>query len=216
MPLIIRYGQRLANRDITAFRPQAAQNDLAAGTASDVPWNLTLVNSTHPLPEDYAIEFTVLSNGQKIDNRIYPDLQQMFDDARSQGVYPFVREGYRTREEQQEILEQKTKAYMNEGHLYFTAKKLAQKWVAAPGTSEHELGLAVDINADQEQSTSDEVYEWLAQNAWQYGFILRYPQGKENVTGIDYEPWHYRYVGKDVAEQIHEEGLTLEEYLANN
>ena len=90
---------------------------------------------------------------------------------------------------------------------------MAEQWVAIPGTSEHELGLAVDINADKERSSNEEVYNWLAENAWRYGLILRYPQGKEGITGIDYEPWHYRYVGKEVAKQIYEEGITLEEYV---
>ena len=90
---------------------------------------------------------------------------------------------------------------------------MAGQWVAIPGTSEHELGLAVDINADKEQSSNEEVYNWLAENAWRYGFILRYPQGKEDITGIDYEPWHYRYVGKEVAKEIYEAGITLEEYV---
>lgn len=73
---------------------------------------------------------------------------------------------------------------------------MASEWVAAPGTSEHQLGIAVDINADKTKSTNDEVYTWLAEHAWEYGFILRYPKDKENVTGTGYEPWHYRYVGK--------------------
>jgi len=90
---------------------------------------------------------------------------------------------------------------------------MAGQWVAIPGTCEHELGLAVDINADKEQSSNEEVYNWLAENAWRYGFILRYPKGKEDITGIDYEPWHYRYVGKEVAKEIYEEGITLEEYV---
>jgi len=90
---------------------------------------------------------------------------------------------------------------------------MAGQWVAIPGTCEHELGLAVDINADKEQSSNEEVYNWLAENAWRYGFILRYLKGKEDITGIDYEPWHYRYVGKEVAKEIYEEGITLEEYV---
>ena len=90
---------------------------------------------------------------------------------------------------------------------------MAEQWVAIPGYSEHELGLAVDINADKERSYGEEVYCWLAENAWRYGFILRYPQGKEEITGIDYEPWHYRYVGYEAAKTIYEEDITLEEYL---
>jgi D-alanyl-D-alanine carboxypeptidase len=82
-----------------------------------------------------------------------------------------------------------------------------------PGTSEHQLGLAVDINADPMKSTAEEVYTWFAENAYQYGFILRYPEGKEAVTGMSYEAWHYRYVGVSAATVIYNEGLCLEEYI---
>lgn len=177
-----------------------------------VPWNLILVNKWNPLPEEFEVEFTLLSNGQRVDKRIYPDLQAMFDDARAEGVFPVVREGFRTHDEQTKIFEDKVTAFMKEGHWRKTAEEMAEKWVAVPGSSEHELGLAVDINADKERSTNEEVYEWLAGNAWRYGFILRYPYGSESITGIDYEPWHYRYVGKDAAKIIYETGVTLEEY----
>ena len=177
-----------------------------------LPWNLILVNKWNPLPEEFEVEFTLLSNGQRVDKRIYPDLQSMFDDARAEGVFPVVREGFRTHDEQTKIFEDKVRAFMKEGHWRKTAEEMAEKWVAVPGCSEHELGLAVDINADKERSTNEEVYEWLAENAWKYGFILRYPYGSESITGIDYEPWHYRYVGKDAAKIIYETGVTLEEY----
>ena len=169
--------------------------DAVVVETEDVPWNLILVNKWNPLPDDFDIEFTLLSNGQRVDSRIYPDLQLMFDDARNEGIYPFVREGYRTHEEQMAIFDDKVAAFMREGYRKRKAKEMAGQWVAIPGTSEHELGLAVDINADKERSSNEEVYDWLAENAWRYGFILRYPQGKEDITGIDYEPWHYRYVG---------------------
>ena len=81
-----------------------------------------------------------------------------------------------------------------------------------PGTSEHQLGIAVDINADKSKSSNDEVYTWLAANAHNYGFILRYPQGKQEITGTSYGPWHYRYVGVDAAREIYERGICLEEY----
>ena len=89
----------------------------------------------------------------------------------------------------------------------------AKEWAAVPGTSEHQLGIAVDINADKTQSTNDEVYVWLAENAYRYGFILRYPQGKEQITGTNYEPWHYRYVGVENAKIIYEQQICLEEYI---
>ena len=175
-------------------------------------WNLVVVNRWNELPEDYDVELMELSNGQKIDKRIYPYLQEMFDAARAEGIYPIVREGYRTEEEQQAIFDEKVQAYINEGYSRSRAERTAKEWVALPGTSEHQLGIAVDINADKSKCSNDEVYEWLAENAHEYGFILRYLQGKTEITGTSYEPWHYRYVGEAVALEIYERGICLEEY----
>lgn len=179
----------------------------------EVSGNLTLVNSTHPLPEGFSVELTLLSNGKYVASEIYPDLQKMFDDMRAQGVYPVVGEGYRTREEQQQMLDDKIYAYENEGYSYNDAVNMAEKLVALPGTSEHELGLAVDINADETLCGNWDVYQWLAENAYKYGFILRYPDGKADITGIDYEPWHYRWVGAEASAEIYSQRLSLEEYL---
>lgn len=186
--------------------------DIVRDEDEQIDWRLILVNASHKIPENYEITLLTLSNGRKIDERIYPDLQEMFDDARVEGVYPKVGEGYRTREEQEEIMENKIRTFEAEGHSHKQAVKLAKEWVAEPGTSEHELGLALDINAADGEEPWD-VYTWLANNAYKYGFILRYPQGKEAITGIDYEPWHYRYVGREAAANMYNQGLTLEEYL---
>ena len=175
-------------------------------------WNLIIVNRWNELPEDYSVELTELSNGQKVDSRIYPYLQEMFDAARAEGVYPVVREGYRTGKEQQEILDDKIQTYINQGYSQSRAERTAKEWVALPGTSEHQLGIAVDINADKSKCSNEEVYAWLAENAYKYGFILRYPLGKQEITGTSYEPWHYRYVGEEAALEIYEQGICLEEY----
>ena len=183
-------------------------------SGEDNGWNLILVNRDNYIPNDYEVEFTELSNGEKVDSRIYPELQEMFNDARAQGYGLFVREGYRTQEEQQQLLDEKIEAYKNEGKSTFEAKKLAEQWVAIPGTSEHQLGIAVDINPDTAKSSSNSVYNWLAKNAHRYGFIKRYPSEKTDITGIIHEPWHYRYVGKEAASEIYSQGICLEEYAA--
>lgn len=175
-------------------------------------WNLIVVNRWNELPEDYEVELTELSNGQMVDSRIYPYLQEMFDAARTEDVYPVVREGYRTAEEQQEILDDKIQSYINQGYSQAKAERTAKEWVALPGTSEHQLGIAVDINADKSKCSNEDVYEWLAENAYKYGFVLRYPPGKQKITGTSYEPWHYRYVGEEAAKEIYERGICLEEY----
>lgn len=178
-------------------------------------WELILVNASHAVPETYDVKLTQLSNGRSVDSRIYPALQQMFDDARAQGVDPIVREGYRTRADQQAIMDEQIASYTAKGIPESIAEMLAADRVAQPGTSEHELGLAVDINAKAGSGTTNEqVYAWLKEHAPEYGFILRYPEGKSKITGISYEPWHYRYVGTEHAMAITESGLTLEEYLA--
>ena len=175
-------------------------------------WNLIVVNKWNPIPDNYSVELTVQSNGQKVDCRVYPYLQEMFDAARAEGIYLEVREGYRTEEEQQKIMDDTIQSYINEGYSKWRAERIAKERVALPGTSEHQLGMAVDINSDKAKSNSDEVYTWLAKNAYKYGFILRYPTGKEKITGIGHEYWHYRYVGVDIAQEIFEREICLEEY----
>jgi len=184
------------------------------GEAAKIPADplLILVNNEHHIPAGYEIKLMELSNGQKIDERIYPDLQQMFDDMRAEDYKPYVREGYRTSKEQKDILIEKITDRMQEGYDPIKAYKLAREQVAAVGNSEHQLGLAVDINPYSGSTNEWGVYGWLDKNAWKYGFILRYPDGKTDITGITYEPWHYRYVGKEIAEEIHSKGITLEEY----
>lgn len=175
-------------------------------------WNLMLVNSQYRIPDDYSVELIRLSNGEQVDSRIYPDLQEMFDDARGDGYSLFVRAGYRSEEDQEDLMEDKIEAYRQEGYSQREAEHEAEKWVAKPGTSEHELGLAVDINAEG-QTDGNRLYQWLAEHSWKYGFILRYPAEKEEITGIDYEPWHFRYVGKQAAKEMYEQDLCLEEYV---
>lgn len=184
------------------------------GEAASIPADplLILVNNDHHIPAGYEPQLMELSNGQKIDKRIYPDLQQMFDDMRAEGFKPYVREGYRTAKEQREILVDRITDKIRAGYSPVKAYELAREEVAAVGNSEHQLGLAVDINPYSGSANEWGVYGWLDENAWKYGFILRYPDGKTDVTGIAYEPWHYRYVGKPAAEEIHTKGITLEEY----
>ena len=201
---------KVLNSDFTLLSLDNITHHVAS---EDNGWNLILVNRDSYIPDDYQVELTELSNGKKVDSRIYPELQEMFNDARAQGYGLFVREGYRTQEEQQQLMDEKIEAYENEGKSKSEAKKLAEQWVAIPGTSEHQLGIAVDINADTTKSSSDDVYNWLAENAHTYGFIKRYPSNKTDITGVINEPWHYRYVGKEVASKIYSQGICLEEYI---
>jgi D-alanyl-D-alanine carboxypeptidase len=192
--------------------PQASEEP-SPEPEEETPWNLILVNRWNPLPEDYTLETTELSNGTLVDTRIYPYLQEMFDAAREAGVYPVVASGYRTTEDQERIMSEYIQDYLDQGYSQEDAQTEAEKWVAIPGTSEHQLGLGVDINADGVNSAGYEVYDWLEAHCWEYGFILRYPEDKTDITGISNEPWHFRYVGQEAAEYIMSNGLCLEEYL---
>lgn len=179
-----------------------------------VDWRLILVNAQNPVPADLNIEFTNLRNDHKVDSRIYPELQKMFDDCRSAGFLPLIRESYRSYEEQKKIFDDKVSAYKYEGYDNETAYNKAAEYAALPGHSEHQLGLAVDITAENPTINNNEkIWRWLKDNCVEYGFIVRYPLGKEDITGIAFEPWHFRYVGKKAAMEITENGLCLEEYI---
>ena len=187
-------------------------------TESTDAWNLILVNKTHPVEENYPVKLVQLKNGQAIDERAYPELQAMMDDARAAGLSPYICSSYRTNEKQTRLYNNQVDKYRKQGYSEEDAMAEAGKWVAVPGTSEHQIGLAVDIVAEsyqvldkKQESTAEQ--RWLMENCHKYGFILRYPSEKSEITGIGYEPWHYRYVGKEAAAIIMEEGKCLEEYL---
>lgn len=190
-------------------------NSSNSAIKNDDDWNLILVNKWNYMPNDYKVTLTKLRNNQAVDERIYPELQEMFDSARRNNIYPLVVSSYRTFEEQQELMNNQINEYKKQGYSISKAKQLAENRVAIPGTSEHQIGLAVDINAETEESTKEEVNQWLYENSYKFGFILRYPDNKTDITGINYEPWHYRYVGKEGAKEIYEQGLCLEEYIEN-
>ena len=176
---------------------------------TDIPWHLTLVNDRNPLPENYMddpIDLVEVPGGEKVDNRIYEPLMEMLNDAGELG--PVVVSGYRTPEKQQRLYDDKIKEFKKQGYSENEAIELAQQWVAEPGTSEHQLGLAVDING-----AAYDIYLWLQENSYKYGFIFRYPGNKTHITNVVEEVWHYRYVGKEAAAEIHERGICLEEYL---
>ena len=184
-------------------------------------WNLLLVNPWNWVPENYEPELTYLRNGQAVDSRCYPELQQMIDDCRAAGFDPLICASYRTMEKQEALFEDKEARLIREGCPENEVEAEAAKVVAYPGTSEHQLGLALDIvdvsyqQLDTEQENTP-VQQWLMKNSWKYGFVLRYPTDKSDITGIIYEPWHYRYVGKEAAAEMYENKLCLEEYLGIN
>ncbi len=196
---------------ILAFGFFAQETDFDRAKNYYGEWELVLVNYDNRVPKNWESEFVTLTCGEKVDERIYPDLQRMFDDALSEGVDLIVRSGFRSEEEQERVLENKIEAYKKEGHSKKIAERLARDTVSLPGKSEHQLGIAVDINGEG-KTKNQEAYSWLKDNAYKYGFIERYAADKVSETHIDYEPWHYRYVGS-YAEEIYESGVCLEEFV---
>ncbi|MBR2675150.1 MAG: M15 family metallopeptidase [Mogibacterium sp.] len=169
-------------------------------------WSLLLVNPWNKIPESFEVETAATEKGYEVDERVREPLEAMLADCREAGYSPVIISAFRTRETQQYLYDR-------------TANK---NDTAYPGTSEHECGLAIDIIDASSSGWADPLIKeqedlpaqkWLMENCHEYGFILRYPHDKEDITGIIYEPWHYRYVGKEHAAKIMESGKCLEEYL---
>lgn len=194
----------------------------------DLPWNLRLVNRDHPLTADFVpsnlaelpdeswVEPHV---NHRVDARIVEDLTAMLTTAETEGVRPVICSSFRTYDYQENLFENRIERAEREEHLEgIEAEEAAAFWVAPPGASEHQTGLAVDIvDADylelDEGQEETATQQWLMIHCAEYGFILRYPTDKSATTGIGYEPWHYRYVGKEAASAITQSGLCLEEWL---
>lgn len=177
---------------------------------SDLPWNLVLVNRWNQVPKGVESKLVRVPGGEKVDRRIFEPLTEMLNDAEDEGLEPIVVSGYRDEKEQARLYDEKVNEYRMQGYSKEDSAQLAQQWVNRPGYSEHQLGIAVDING----ATYD-IYLWLQENSYKYGFIFRYPGNKTEITGGAEEVWHYRYVGVEAATQIWEQGICLEEYLEN-
>ena len=195
------------NQLIAANKVKTNQNKSANSVVKDEL--LTLVNFENTIPKDWKVDLVQLNNGQSVDRRIYDDLIAMLQAAKSEGLNPLICSSYRTNEKQEQLYQNKVSEYLSQGYSKVEASDKAAFWVARPGTSEHQLGLAVDIvstknqRLDRSQENTVE-QQWLIQNSWKYGFVLRYPTNKNSITGVGYEPWHYRYVGKEHAKKINE------------
>ena len=155
--------------------------DAPANAQPDLPWNLALVNRDSGLPEGYRFTLTHSRDGVKVDRRIAAELERMLDAAEAQGFEVHLNAGYRTSDEQRTLFDEKTATFQSTGYDEQTARALAAQWVSPPGTSEHELGLAVDIGTE-----TLALYDWLAAESWRYGFIQRYPPDKTALTGVSH------------------------------
>ncbi len=207
------------------------ENDKAAGqiaSAVSVPtedmvfdrddWRLLLINKQHPIPEDYTFELGTIKGSMKCDERIIDDLLAMLQAAKDDGISLVICSPYRDLNRQKVLFARKVRAYMDKGMSYLEAYKISSQAVTVPGASEHQIGLALDIVCTSyyllnEGFSETEAGRWLQEHSHEYGFTLRYPKGKEYITGIEYEPWHFRYVGKEAAAVMKEKGICLEELI---
>lgn len=174
--------------------------------------NIILVNRINKIPDDYKANL-VEYKGYLVDNSIVSELDKMFKDAKKDGVNLKINTAYRDKEEQQDIYDRRNKAYKNEGMTDKAAIEKTNSEVQKPGYSEHETGLAIDFSNPSNPEDNEPMWEWLNANSYKYGFILRYPKDKIDITKVSNEEWHYRYVGKDIAKEMENTGECLEEYI---
>lgn len=180
---------------------------------------ILLVNKDHQLPDDYEVELLTLPDGvNKAAKEAYEPLCDMLKAGQKEGLNFEICSSYRSVERQQELFDEDVETLIRQGYSYKEAYKEVAKETMPPGHSEHSTGLAFDIVSlgyqmldEGQEATAENI--WLQEHCAEYGFILRYPKGKEDITQINYESWHFRYVGEEVAKEIMEQGITLEEYL---
>lgn len=181
----------------------------------DYNWNLIVVNASREIPDGYVPALKeILSCGKYLDERVAPYYEKMYYAAKEDGITLTPYSAYRSYDRQKLNYENLTKTYMKRyGISQKEAAKKAASVILPPGTSEHNLGLAVDICNTLDSFANSKEYAWLCENAYKYGFILRYTKEKQQITGIVPEPWHWRFVGTEYAKEIRDSGLCLEEWL---
>ncbi|MBR4667131.1 MAG: M15 family metallopeptidase [Butyrivibrio sp.] len=210
-----------ANENIEVVETEKISEDNLYNETSDVTfssddWKIILVNKQHPIPDDYEFPLGVITGSMRCDERIISPLLEMMKAASSDGISLIICSPYRDMGRQTMLFNTKVEKYMYAGMSYMDAYNLASQAVTVPGSSEHQIGLAIDIVTDS-YSILDEGFgrtaagKWLSENSYKYGFILRYPAGKETITSIEFEPWHFRYVGVDAATFMVQNDICLEE-----
>ena len=199
---------------------QALLDNLPDVSVSD--WNLLLVNNTQLIDRNLELPLTILSNGYMIDERIEKDYENWLAKASEEGYEIVLISSYRSVDLQQKNYDTSIQKYLDQNHTQEEAVKLTEDYIAIPGGSEHHTGLAVDVVDSEWLETgkglipefdTQDSQKWLVDNMTDYGFILRFPKGKVESTGIEYESWHFRYVGVENAKYIEKYDLSLEEYI---
>lgn len=181
-------------------------------------WKYILVNELHPLSRDFVPQVEKTYDGQRVDTRMRGELETMIDVAKEEGLSLMICSSYRDYKKQDSLMDKSIARYVGRGMSYTDAFFKTKEQIALTGASEHHTGLAVDIvgrdhqTLDRAQADTAEA-KWLNEHAAEYGFILRYPQDKEEITMISFESWHYRYVGREAAAFMKENNLCLEEFV---
>ena len=204
---------------LAVYREMAGFSDDGVIVKQPEEWNLVLVNKWNEIEAGYVPEMTEVGSGHKVDSRIADSLKDMIVGAKEAGYYIYILSSYRDMEKQISLYNAEVKKWLYEGLKQEEAEIKAGTIVAYPGTSEHHLGLAVDLVSSEhvrldQDAEKTKGYQWLVKHCHEYGFILCYPNNTTDITGIIYEPWHFRYVGEEAAKEIMEDGITLEEYLS--
>lgn len=183
-------------------------------TIDEKNWQLTLVNSYYRIPDDYEPDLVyVCGSSERLDKKVAENYEKMYEAAKADGVTLTPCSGYRSYELQERNYNNKIAFYESQGYSNKDAKVKAATIIMPPGSSEHNLGYAMDIVCVDEWFEDTEEFKWLTENAADYGFIMRYPKDKQDITRVIYEPWHWRYVGVETAKELKSSGLVLEEYL---
>lgn len=177
-------------------------------------WRLTLANFENVLPEDFKVEVADIDSTRQFDARAIGYLNKMMNDMRKSGISNvWVQSAYRSIARQKELYDNSVQKYIKQGKTKEEAEKLTDEYINKPGSSDHNLGLAVDFNNVDNNFEDLKAFKWLKENAENYGFILRYPKDKENITKIAYESWHWRFVGEENAKKMNSLNMCLEEYI---
>lgn len=209
----------------TSTDDEVAQTNIASDNSSEeetevktpkeiTDWRLTLANFENVLPEDFEVEVANIDDTRQFDARAIKYLKQMMSDMGKAGIANvWVQSAYRSVERQKELYDNSVQKYLKQGKTQEEAEKLTDEYINKPGSSDHNLGLAVDFNYVDNKFEDLKAFKWLQENAENYGFILRYPKDKEEITKISYESWHWRYVGEEHAKKMNELNMCLEEYV---
>ena len=210
---------KLSESILTEQVKKDIDNSLKKGVqAAVINGYLSLLNKEYILKEELDLDLVSIGSGHELEERAADAITKMVQDAKKEKIYISVTSSYRTYLKQVSLFKNKISKLEKAGYSHASAVTEAGKVVAVPGTSEHQLGLTVDFVTRNYRKLDEGIkntkeYKWVEEHAWEYGYVIRYPSGKSDITGIISEPWHLRYVGIPAAKLMHDQKICLEEFL---